>query len=327
MKKIIIATRFYHLDWYQEAFINYYLSKGVEEIRIYCKKEDQKIIQKNLWKVNPNKNVHIIPEMQSDLRDFKTDWEMCKFIYADVLETIGKRIGKADNFLLAFPDHDEFIDFNPFLSSAKEGTVLFRTIFHEWYLSPSLLEEDVSAETMLSMAIDHKLKGKVLEMWGDPYYKDYAIAVTAKNIDFFKELFPLSGFHRLIHKKKAWIPEKFACLRVHHLKGIPDLHRQVLLKYRKNLVEEQKDDWICWHYENEYRKLYKDYEQSYKELNLPEPLLNQSLELINGFDSRKSVFDHVVVRQNMDLDGYSRPSLFGDEEQLHPLIKEFLWKK
>jgi len=324
MKKLVIATRFYHRDWYQQAFVNYYLSIGAAEIRIYCKKEDHRAIEQNLASIQSADRICIIPEMKTELRSFVVDWEMCKFIYADTLEAVENRLVGGDTFLVAFPDHDEFLDLNFILRWNAPGGNAFRTVFHEWYLPPSLIRADLSADMMLTMALEGQLKGKVLEMWGDPYYKDYVFAINAENLEFFKESYPLGGFHRLINQNKAWVPEVFDSIWVHHLKGIPDHHRRPILEYRKRISLEEQDDWVSWHFEQEYATLFEPYSHTYQSLETPAALANRRSALIQSFAPKESVFDQVVVRQNLDLDGHSRPSLFDLSKQLQPITKASL---
>ncbi len=310
MEKLIIATRFFHMDWTQQVFIEYYLEAGAEEIQVFCVPEDETILKEGLHKWISTNQVKLFPNLPSRIHCYLDEWTVTRSVYTHCLSSLKEGIAMGNQYLVAFPDHDEFIEFESLHEDKFQRDHLIRAHFFEWYLSPDQISQEISAREMLHMATAHLLKGKILEMWGDPYYKDYVYRIGADNYQFFLDSYPLGGFHRLIHENKAFVPERSKALNVHHLKGIPDHVRRPILEFRKELAKDYEDDWIAWHFRDEMKKLNEKYAESYEPLKSSEEMVIEVASLVQNYDPSNSVFDQVVVRQNLDLPNFSRPGLF-----------------
>lgn len=57
------------------------------------------------------------------------------------------------------------------------------------------------------MLKSNKLKGRILEVMGDPFYKDYVLFVDPREVEKFQDIRTVAGNHRYLYKNQVKVPE------------------------------------------------------------------------------------------------------------------------
>lgn len=310
MRKLIVSTRFYAETWYQATFIRYYQSKGAFQIRVYCTNEDETLLASILGDWLESGLVTLLPRPGMRILSYGKDLSIAQMIYRETLEAIRGEVLQGQTFILAFPDHDEFISFLPDMFLDRHPISFFRAVFFEWYLALNNREQAFDSEKMLLAAQKGELRGKLLDVWGDPNYKDYIFVVNHDNYKFYSQAVPTGGFHRLIFANAVWIPNDYQVIDVNHLKGMPFEHLKNILFARCVMTRDLEDDWIAFHYHQEFQSLVTGYSSVYQTLATFSELQEDARNKLDAFSPAESKFDHIVMRQNLELAEFSRPSLF-----------------
>jgi hypothetical protein len=310
MKKLIVSTRFYAETWFQKTFIRYYQAKGACQIRVYCTLEDEALLADMLGDWMQSGLVILLSKPDLRVISYGKDLEISRMIYQETLEAISTQVLQGKSFVLAFPDHDEFISFPADMLQEHYPISFFRSVFFEWYLALDSNAQTYDSEDMLLAAQKGDLRGKMLDVWGDPHYKDYIFSVNPNNFQFYVQAAPTGGFHRLISANAVWIPDDYEVTHVDHLKGMPFEKLKHILFERCLMAGDLEDDWIAFHYHQEFQSLVKDYSNTYQALATFPELQEEAYKRLNSYRPAESTFDNVVVRQNLDCVNFSRPSLF-----------------
>ena len=309
-----IATRIFNEEHFIEAFLRYYLNLGANEICIFDG-------------YSTDNSLKIIEQMQNQSHFFKSNIKIVcsdkKYRHIGYLQqtqfcnlilryAIKDFLKTQEDVIWIFPDVDEFIrkpesgDIMEYLS--KSLSDIIRTVFIEWYFPPKLKKIDIKPIKILENIKTGKLRGKIMELWGDPFHKDYIIRLNSQNIIDFKNLYTVSGFHRLILNEQILIPPNRDFLIVDHLRGVPiNIFSQRVEKNLK-LLKNKRDEW-SYHHFFQLKERLNDYDNFYnKSLKTSEEIEFQ-LKKINEFDNRKSYFNNVIIRDNLNELGVSKPSM------------------
>lgn len=309
-----IATRIFNEEYFIEAFLRYYLNLGANEICIFdgdstdnsLKIIEQMQNQSHFFKSNIN---IVCSDKKYRHKGYLQQTQFCNLILRYAIKDFLKT---QEEVIWIFPDVDEFIrkpesgDIIEYLS--KSLSDIIRTVFIEWYFSPKLKEIDVKPIQILENIETGKLRGKIMELWGDPFHKDYIIRLNSQNIIDFKNLYTVSGFHRLILNEQILIPPNRDFLIVDHLRGVSiNIFSQRVEKNLK-LLKDNKDEW-SYHHFSQLKEHLNDYDNFYnKSLKTSEEIEFQ-LKKINEFDNTKSYFNNIIMRDNLNELGVSKPSM------------------
>jgi len=314
--KLKIATRIFNEEYFIEDFLRYYIELGIEEIHVFDCKSTDKTIQ-ILKRVRNNstdfKDKIIIAGSNKNFRhtNYLNQTIFCNYIlnYA-----INNFLREKEEIVWMFPDVDEFIR-KPDIYELKEyfynnPSEIFRTVFIEWYLPPNALKLYINPKKILYKITPGKIKGRIMDLWGDPYYKDYIFHLTSQNFDKFRTLKTVSGFHRFISNKQVLIPSNKNFLIVDHLRGVPiDITRQRIEKCLE-LLSGNEDEWSFRHFSGLKTQI-NDYENFYREyLKSKDEIYNQMKE-ISTFNNKTSYFNKVIMQDNVIDLGISKPSMHG----------------
>ena len=312
--RLKIATRIFNEEYFIEAFLRYYLDLGADEICIFDG-------------YSTDNSLEIIEQMQNQSQFFKSNikiicsdkkcrhkgyLQQTKFCNLILRYAIKDFLKTQEEVIWIFPDIDEFIrkpesgDIIEYLN--KSLSDIIRTVFIEWYFPLKLKKIDVKPIQMLEDIKIGKLRGKIMDLWGDPYHKDYIIRLNCQNITNFKNIYTVSGFHRLILNEQILIPPNKEFLIVDHLRGAPiNIFSQRVEKNLK-LLKNTRDEWSYQHF-SQLKERINDYDNFYnKSLKTSEEIEFQ-LKKIKGFVNSKSYFNNVIMRDNLNNLGVSKPSM------------------
>lgn len=301
MRKVV-GTRLYHFLYYQHFFIKYYREiEKVDTILIFCEEKDKMIISQNLDLSESDEFIVIELIPFNSFTSYQNDKFIADFVYKKLIEYAEKYIEEED-VLIAFPDEDDFIH----IDNSKLQKGLNRSIFYEWYLNSE--QQNCSLEEFYELVINRGCMGKILEVWKDPFYKDFILLLDKNNFYYFKDANITAGFHRLYTDNKIIYSHNPQIYHVtHHLKGIPlEIIRQKLW-YRTQLNQD-KDDWLNIHFEKEYKNIVLNYQQLLLSLKIYNALTKDVNIMIKEVQHKGSFFDNVVTFQNIHNKSGSKPS-------------------
>lgn len=304
----IVSTRFYSFNWYQEAFINYYLNLGATQIRIYCRNEDFPEVAQCLDLPNVSGRIAIQKADMPPIGSYHAELQSSKYVYQDTLNSVSDALFKSQFVNVAFIDHDEFLRIDESFLNSPEPAIS-RAAFFEWYLPPNLQKIPIKCDQMLNLAREGMLNGKLLSLWGDPNYKDNFVKISQTNLHEFYATAPLGGFHRLVKGNNIIRPEGTSPIIVDHLKGIPLGPLVQMLQLRASFAKGIEDDWTARHLNSELEGILNSYSKMYQSLRGSAEMEKELENLISSSIGSESFFDNVIAYQNIHCPGYSRPSL------------------
>lgn len=305
-----VATRVLDEEYFLDAFLNHYVKHGADEIHIFDSgSSDGTLRTIQSWQSKTD-SVKLI---QLDDRFRHTSRSQQTFVCNHVLKRAIRDSSHCnEECWWIFPDVDEFLrspcgNMKDFLRVCSNDVV--RCVFIDWYLPPDLARGNLTAQETLSLMFSGKLRGRMLDLWRDPFYKDYVIRLTPQERQFLKEISTVSGFHRFVLKDRVLVPPNEPHLVVDHLRGVPLNVNLKRIKSRLFLLREQQDDWSLQHFTKLERQL-KDYEMFWNGGGL---LMFAELERerrrVKNFDNRKSFFNNVIMSEDLRLPEGSKPSM------------------
>ena len=309
-----IATRIFNEEYFIESFLRYYQNLGANEICIFDGESTDnslKIIERMQKKFSKLKISIKIVDSDRNYRHkgYLQQTQFCNLILRYAIEDFLKI---QEDTAWFFPDVDEFIrtpksgNILGFLS--KNTSDIMRSVFIEWFYPPKMEKIDIKPVKILEDIKADKLRGNVMDLWGDPFQKDYVIKLNHLNITEFKNLYTTSGFHRLILNKQMLIPPNRDFLIVDHLHGVPFNIFSQRVEKNLELLKNKKDEWSYNHFSH-LMNLINDYENFYNNsLKISEEIELQ-LNKIHEFDNSKSYFNNVIMRDNLNELGVSKPSM------------------
>ena len=257
--KRILATRMYDFNYFHSLFFEHYANQKFDIVLVFCKNEHIDIIKTA---------VNAFPVVLMELPEHKIPYtyneekSICNFIYQQTLHYYENNYLKEEATIL-FADDDEYY------IGLDAKTIISRVVFSEWYLDSSY-NDSFRASDFYNLIQSGYCKGKLLNIWNDPYYKEAIIKVSENNLQFFRECVYSNAFHRITHKNNL-IDIGKETLFAQHLKGIPlTLAKERIQKSKKAIKND--DDWCSNHYIIEFKNYFTDYDKFYQNLLIKEEL-------------------------------------------------------
>ena len=311
--KLKIATRTFNCEYFIECFLDFYIRIGVDEIFIFDSDSNDNTKELIIQHQKKNSNIHLIISSK-DLRhtNEKAEQNSCntllKFALNDFLE-------EKKEVWWAFLDIDEFIQcpkntkIRDWLQQRNRDTL--RTVFINWYLPPELIKTQIKAIDMIQLAKNGDLKGRISDLWGDPFFKDNVIRLNNQNIKKYKKLKAVGGFHRWNLKNKLYLPSNKDFLVVYHLQGIPINIIQGKIRGNLKLLANVKDEWIKVHFQKA-KELFENYNTFFAQSELKTITeLNEIMKNISNYNNDESYFNNVIMKEYFEKSDGSRPSKHG----------------
>ncbi|MFX0133238.1 MAG: glycosyltransferase family 2 protein [Candidatus Hodarchaeota archaeon] len=296
--KIKIATKIYNEEYYIDYFIKYHLESGIDEIHIFDAASDDKslkIIKK--WQEKTDRVKLIESNIELRLTTDQHETAVCNKIFKHAVD---EQIKNKDDCWWIFPDIDEFINLAndelfTFLSKAKEDII--RCVFFEWYVHPEKKDILYPIEKMLEMAQKGELKGRIVYIFTDPFYKDYLVRINQDNFEKFKNVQTYSGNHRFILKSKVIVPPNEPSMIIHHLRG--GSKKIIMERINRRLsILESTNEWGNFTHFNERSEEINNYDSFYKSLYTLDKLLKQKEETIN-YNNKASRYNLFINSQRL----------------------------
>jgi len=296
--KINLATRVLNEMYFLDTFIQYYLDMGVDEIHFFDSEstDDTAKTIKSRGKKNPAVKL-IRSHKKLRLTSYKKEVEVCNLVLRHAIDDYKKR--KEDIWWLLV-DIDEFVQPPPgglrnFLQSAPHDII--RCVFFEWYLPPHLAEKKLSAPEVREKIAKGEAKGKLTDLWGDPFYKDYVLHLSPQTAAEFSRLRIIAGNHRFLLDRETVVPPNTPFLVIDHLRGVDiDVTRARIDKCLLLLEESQQkmqDNWTYEHY-IEKKKEITDYRNFYENELKTKEELEALLEHVGDYDNSASLYNKMI---------------------------------
>ncbi|MBK9483464.1 MAG: hypothetical protein IPO02_16130 [Bacteroidetes bacterium] len=281
MKKIL-ATRMYDFNYFHSLFFEHYIKQQSDIVLVFCKIEHIDIIKKSIK--NYPVLLIILPEHKIPYT-YYDEKSICNFIYQQTLTFYEENYLQEDATIL-FADDDEFY------TDINTKSIISRVVFSEWYLD-STYTENFGASDFYSLIKSGNCRGKLLNIWNDPYYKEPIIKVSLSNLPFFRECIYSNAFHRVTHKNNL-IEIRKDVFYAQHLKGIPlTLAKERIQKSIKEIKND--DDWCSNHYIIEFKNYFNDYDKFYQMLLNKNELDITIIEKLQLFVFEESFYEKNIL--------------------------------
>jgi hypothetical protein len=307
--KIKIAVRVYNEEYFIGHFLNYYLNLGVDEIHIFdCESNDSTI--EDIEAIQNRHNEIILVESNKKFRHFN-HWNQTRFCNHMLKYAIQKYLEDYSYSWWLFLDVDEFIRIKK--SNLKNffkklSGYLLRSIFLEWYWPPEMEHAHFNFNKILNLVHNGNLKGKILNLWGDPFYKDQIISINENNLNLVRKLKTTSRFHRWILNQNIIYPQNRNIILVDHLRGIPISVAKSRINQNLELMKNEKDDWGYIHFK-QLKRNFEKYQEFYENLDKIE-IINEVLRKVEKYDNSESIYNNTILKDEIEDLGCSKPSHF-----------------
>ena len=238
--------------------------------------------------------------------NFEEENFICNKIFSWIL-TFWLNDNKESIWML--PDVDEFIRFDQMSELSFQGNFIFRSFCIDWFLDCDLLDQDISSSNIFQLIKKNKLKGKLADLWDNPFYKDFIFLLNENNFLFFKDLKAVTGFHRFINKNKVFFPPNSPYFIVDHMRIIPRYYFLKKFEKWKELVKNTKDDWLLFHLDYLF-SIMTDYNSFYVQ-NETLMFFNEiyaKIEENSKINYNYSFFDSVIMKKNIITREGAKPS-------------------
>lgn len=307
--KVNIATKVFNEEWYLDFFIRYYLDLGIDEIHFFDSASHDRTLEIiHEWSKKEQSVKLIITDEELRLSNDRMEILVCN----QVLQHAKNRVQQTqEDMWWIFADIDEF------LRPPEEGVKAFfknmshsvvRSVFFEWYLPPEMYEAGTSVKKILQMARKGELKGRLLDVLGDPFYKDFVFFFTPDNINgWYSTLRTILGNHRYFVNEELLIPPNEPFLIFDHVRGTSKAitMRRIDLNLKlqqEDQIQKRQDHSTALHFRQIKDELI-DYETFYKNLHSFQELEAKKRQ-IPAYDSNTSDFNKIayyyILTQELD---------------------------
>ncbi len=308
-----LATRKLNCEYFIGDFLDYYINAGVDEIFIFDSdsEDNTKEIVDNYQKNNENINLAMISTQLRHVSE-EAERDSCNVLFKFALNDFSEN---NEETWWIFADIDEFIrssshlDFKSWLK--QQTSDMIRSIFIDWYLNPKLIKTMLKPIEILQLALDNKIKGKISELWGDPFCKDNLIKLNFENFEKYQNLKAGGGFHRWILNNQLILPSNKEFLIVDHLQGVPIDIIQRKVNGNFDLLKNIKDEWLKTHFQN-VERIFDNYSTFYETSELKyKSELDRIIEEISNYNNDTSYFNNVIMKEYLKSAEGSKPSKHG----------------
>jgi hypothetical protein len=296
--KIKVAARVLNEMYFLNTFIEYYLDLGVDEIHFFDSKSTDKTVETIKARQKKNPAVKLILSHKKLRRtSYSREVDVCNRILQHAIKDYKK---KKEETWWILADIDEFLvppaeGLRNFLNTSPLNII--RSVFLEWYLPIEWAEKKISARETLDKIRAGEAKGRLTELWGDPFYKDYILRLSPETTAKFAHLRITSGNHRFLLNGETVIPQNTPFFIIDHLRGVSIDVATARTDQALLLLEEQQkkmhDNWEYEHFKKQreditnYRDFYRD------SLNTKEEL-EALLEDVGNYDNSLSLYNKMI---------------------------------
>jgi hypothetical protein len=298
--KINIVTRVLNEIYFLDTFIRYYLDLGVDEIHFFDSKSTDKTPEtiKNWHKKHPG--VQLIRSSRKLLHTgYSKETEICNRVLQHTMKDYKKR--KEETWWI-FADIDEFLrppagGLRDFLQTTP-GNII-RCVFLEWYLPMEIAEARISAGETLDYIYEGKARGRLLDLWGDPFYKDFVLRLSPRTIKDFSRFRTIAGNHRYLFNGETVVPPNTPFLTFDHLRGVSidiTFSRIDQWLHLQEVTRQKMNDNMTYEHFQEKKKEIVDYENFYRTTLKPKEEVEALLEDVGSYDNSKSLYNKMIFR-------------------------------
>ena len=314
---LYVVLRTLNEEYLLETFFRHYQALGADRIYLFdCGSKDGTLDIVKKWESETNLVQLVLSDPKYRHSNYQQQTAFCNLILDWVIRSSGY---SSEDAWWIFPDADEFIlqdshiPFPQVLDQYTQFSVL-RTVFFDWYFSPNHFHTDLTPEQILELIDTQVLKGRISDLWGDPFYKDYILHVSDGSLPLITKFRTLAGFHRFIHKNKVYLLPNEPNVFVNHLRILPKKIFQNRIEERLQLVESSPNDWSYVHF-NRLKSLIHNYEHYYHDLELRSfAELIEEANRLGSYDNSQSYYNNVIMQENVRIPSKSRPSMQNKEK-------------
>ncbi len=296
--KINIVTKVLNEMYFLDTFIRYYLDLGVDEIHFFDSQSTDKTVEtiKAWHKKNPA--VQLIRSSKKLLHtSYSKETGVCNLVFRHTITHYRK---KKEETWWIFADIDEFLrppagGLRDFLQTTPYNMI--RCVFLEWYLPMEIAEERISARQTLEKINEGKARGRLINLWGDPFYKDFVLRLSPQTIGEFSQFRTIAGNHRYLLNGETVIPQNIPFLIVDHLRGVfIDVTYSRIDQGLLLLEETQRKmtDNMTYEHFREKKKEILDYENFYRTALKTKEEVEALLQDVGSYDNIKSLYNKMI---------------------------------
>ncbi|MCU0285169.1 MAG: glycosyltransferase family 2 protein [Acidobacteria bacterium] len=298
--KINIVTKVLNEMYFLDTFIRYYLDLGVDEIHFFDSESTDKTIEtiKNWHK--KHKGIQLIKSSKKLLHtSYSKETEVCNLVLQHTINDYKKN--KEETWWI-FADIDEFLrppagGLRNFLQNIPAANNMIRCVFLEWYLPMEIAEQRISVRQVLEYIKEGKARGRLIDLWGDPFYKDYVLRFSPQTITNFAQFRTIAGNHRYLFKGETVVPQNSPFLIVDHLRGVfidvtfSRINQGLLL-----LEEAQRklSDNMTYEHFKEKKKEVVNYEEFYRTALKSKEEVELLPDDAGAYDNSKSLYNKMI---------------------------------
>jgi hypothetical protein len=298
--KINLVTKVLNEMYFLDTFIRYYLDLGVDEIHFFDSRSTDQTVEtiKSWQQQNPAVQL-IISHKKLRHTSFSKETEACNRVLQHTIKDYKQR--KEETWWI-FVDIDEFLrppagGLRNFLQASS--LKMIRCVFFEWYLPLEVAEERISARQTLEKIHRGEARGRLIDLWGDPFYKDFVLRLSPGTIEEFAQFRTIAGNHRYLLKGETVVPQNTPFFIVDHLRGVAiDVTRSRINKGLLLLEEAQQKMYDNWTYEHfkEKKKEITDYQGFYESVLKTKEELESLLEDVGNYENSQSLYNKMIYK-------------------------------
>jgi len=279
---IEMGTRIYNEEYYLDSFIKYNFGIGIDGIHFFdCGSTDASLKIIADWQKKDARVKLVVSNPALRFTTYSKDEELCNQVLEYALEFCRKENEGLPTFL-----------------EKHRVQRMIRCVFYDWFLPPDQTRENISADRMLEKAINKELKGRLLPLLNDPFYKDYVLYADKAlyTADSEEKISLIYGNHRFIINNTLVIPPNTPILSVNHLRGVSCEVVKNRLGIRLELLQENYDkrnDALSYVHFKKIKQEIDDYDNLYTGLKDFDALIAEQ-DITNHFDNESSHFNRLI---------------------------------
>ena len=296
--KIKIITRVLNEKYFLDTYIRYYLDMGVDEIHFFDSQSTDGTLESiKAWE-KKDKRIQLIKSSKKFRHtSVSKQTEVCNMVLQQTVKDYKKEKEETWWMLL---DIDEYVQppqegLRQFFEKADRNII--RCVFFEWYLPREVAEKNISAAEALEQIRAGNARGRLTDLWGDPFYKDYVLRLAPDTIKDVSRFRIISGNHRFLLDKETVVPDNTPFLVIDHLRGVAMSVNQNRINRGLLLMEEQQkkmqDNWTYEHFKKMKTEV-SDYSELYQKVLKSKPELDAILETVPQYDNSQSKYNKII---------------------------------